>query len=269
MALTDEQKAFVDWQLAQIDPLTGQRIGDIVAAKGLDPYRDEVAGMADNAAAQAKNQLAAGGDVDVVAPWLNPNWREVQAANEEAEYQRRAQLDADWRAAQAAGVNVPVLGPSNDPNLGNVTRGPAPYNPGSASPPQPGANPLVPGNSGGTVAGNNGSSGGSLVNAGGPPPGATGTGLGTTGVVYGPDGRAFSSAAAALAAGVANYSYTKPMFGPQNQGLITGASDLLPSPNAATGNATPGGLISGANQQLFKMPTGAQMPSPVVNPFKV
>lgn len=29
MALTAEQKAFVDWQLQQIDPLTNRRIGDI------------------------------------------------------------------------------------------------------------------------------------------------------------------------------------------------------------------------------------------------
>lgn len=33
--LTAEQQAFVDWQLAQVDPLTNRRIGDIVADKGL------------------------------------------------------------------------------------------------------------------------------------------------------------------------------------------------------------------------------------------
>lgn len=253
MALTTEQQAFVDWQLAQIDPLTGRRIGDIVAEKGLDPYRDDVAGMADNAMAQAKNQLAAGGDIDTVAPWLNPNWRDVQNAREEAEYQRRASLDADWRAAQAAGVDVPVLGPSNDPNLGNVTRGPAPYKPGAGSPPLPGADPLQPG----------GSAGGGLVNGGIGVVDASGSGvnpMGTGGVVYGPDGKMYSSAAAAIAAGITNFSYSKPLFNAQNQGLISGANNAIPLPDSSTGNANSGGLIAGANQQLFKLPTGVQLP---------
>lgn len=263
MALTAEQKAFIDWQLAQIDPLTGQRIGDIVAAKGLDPYRDEVAGMADNANLQAQNQLAAGGNPDVVAPWKDPNWAQKQAAAEEAEYQRRAKLDADWRAAQAAGVDVPVLGPSNDPNLGNVTRGPAPYNANTNQPPAPGADPLVPGNNPGSLVTGGGSGG--LIDSNS----VVGGGLGTSGPVYGPDGQMYSSAASALAAGVTNYSFTKPMFGPTSGGVTTPANPFAPVPSGASGNANPGGLISGANQQLFQMQTGAQLPPPVQNPFRI
>lgn len=272
MALTAEQKAFVDWQLAQVDPLTGRRIGDIVAEKGLDPYRDEVAGMADNANLQAQNQLAAGGNPDVVAPWKDPNWAQKQAAAEEAEYQRRAQLDADWRAAQAAGVDVPVLGPSNDPNLGNVTRGPAPYGSGAKQPattgtnqpPAPGANPLVPSNNTGNLTTGGGTSGG-LIDSNS----VVGGGLGTSGPVYGPDGQMYSSAASALAAGVTNYSFSKPVFSSGPGGVNNAGNPFAPAPNSATGNANSGGLIAGANQQLFQMQTGAQMPPPVQNPFRI
>lgn len=255
MALTAEQKAFVDWQLQQIDPLTGQRIGDIVAAKGLDPYRDEVAGLADNANLQAANQLAAGGSPDVVAPWQDPNWYDKQMAKEKAELDRRQKLDDAWRSYQAAGGDVPVLGPSNDPNLGNV-RSVSPYNQAAGNPPLPGADPLMPDTrpNGGMIGG-----GGGVIDAGISTNDAVTGGLGTTGVVYGPDGQSYSSAASALAAGVTNYSYTKPMFGPNNQGLINNASSQPPNYQVPINPGT-GGLITGANQQLFKLPVSVQFP---------
>ena len=249
MALTAEQKAFVDWQLAQVDPLTGQRIGDIVAAKGLDPYRDEVAQFAQDQIDRGAMQMQAGGAVDTVAPWTQSDWRERQTAREQAETARRQTLDREWQAYGAAGGNLPVLGPSNDPNLGNVQSGPAPYNPNTSSPPLPGANPLVPG----TRPGGGFVDGGIGVND----PGVGG--LGTTGVVYGPDGQMYSSAAAALAAGVTNYSYTKPLLNLGNQGLINNASPQSPGYQIPINPAT-GGLITGANQQLFKMPTTVQFP---------
>lgn len=253
--MTAEERAFVDWQLAQVDPLTNRRIGDIVAEKGLDPYRDEVIGMARNANLQAQNQLAAGGALDTVAPWLNPNWREVQTASEQAELARRQRLDDEWRAAQAAGVDVPVLGPSNDPNLGNV-RGVAPYRPGTPAG-GGGSAPAGGGGSGGGAAPGGGSTVGSsgLVEAGG---GAGNAFMGAQmqGVVYGPDGRMYSSPAAAIAAGVTNYSASRPLFSPQGTGgLISGA---VVAPVAPT--SVGAGLLSGANQQLFTVPTRVQMP---------
>lgn len=91
---------------------------------------------------------------------------------------------------------------------------------------------------------------------------------GTSGVVYGPDGTMYSSAAAALAAGVTNYTTTKP--------AITGAGTATAGdtqgfiiPSNQTGNTNPGGFISGARQQMFTMPTGAQLPTGVDNPFIV
>lgn len=92
-------------------------------------------------------------------------------------------------------------------------------------------------------------------------------GLGNTGVVYGPDGKPYSSVAAAIAAGVTNYSFTRPNAG--GNGLIKGADNLTNIPNAATGNANPGGLIANQNQQLFTRPTTVQLPPGVHNPFAV
>jgi len=96
-------------------------------------------------------------------------------------------------------------------------------------------------------------------------PGGTG-GLGTGGVVYGPDGTSYSSAAAAIAAGVTNFTYTKPVV----PGLIQGADNLTAVPPGATGNVSPGGLIAGQNQQLFNAgPARIALPSGVRNPFAI
>lgn len=254
--LTAEQKAFIDWQLQQIDPLTNRRIGDIVAEKGLDPYRSEVAQFAQDQIDRAQNQKAAGGAIETVAAWEDPNWYDKQMAKEKAELDRRQRLDREWQQIGAAGGNLPVLGPSNDPNLGNVS-GVSPYNPDRGNPPLPGADPLVPGSQpggGGTTGGQGVIDAGISTNDN-----VVAGGMGTTGVVYGPDGKAYSSAAAALAAGVTNYSYSKPMLGPGNQGLINNAGNQMPTYQVPI-NAGTGGLITGANQQLFKMPTGVQFP---------
>ena len=254
MALTAEQKAFVDWQLQQIDPLTNRRIGDIVAEKGLDPYRDEVAQFAQDQIDRAQNQKAAGGQIETIAAWEDPNWYDKQMAKEQAELERRQKLDREWQQIGAAGGNLPVLGPSNDPNLGNV-RSVSPYNQADGNPPLPGADPLMPDTrpNGGMIGG------GGVIDAGISTNDAVTGGLGTTGVVYGPDGQSYSSAASALAAGVTNYSYTKPMFGPNNQGLINNASSQPPNYQVPINPGT-GGLITGANQQLFKLPVGVQFP---------
>lgn len=53
-----------------------------------------------------------------------------------------------------------------------------------------------------------------------------------------------------------NYSYAKPMFGPTNTGLISGANQFL------SGNQNPYLLDTNQqiNNQLFKMPNTVQMP---------
>ena len=97
-----------------------------------------------------------------------------------------------------------------------------------------------------------------------------GAGMATTGVVYGPDGTSYSSAAAAIAAGVTNFTFTKPVApqAPTTPGLISGADNLTGIPPAVSGNANPGALIAGQNDQLFARPTGVQLPRGVANPFR-
>ena len=95
---------------------------------------------------------------------------------------------------------------------------------------------------------------------------ATPTATGTTGVVYGPDGTVYSSAAAAIAAGVQNYTSAKPagLLSASNN-MNTGFMGFNPT---TVGNANPGGLIGGASQQLFKNPVGANIPTSA-NPFMI
>lgn len=115
------------------------------------------------------------------------------------------------------------------------------------------------GGSGGTV-----TSGGGMVDAGGSTPTTPNTG-GTTGAVYGPDGAMYSSAAAAIAAGVKNFTTTKPVV-QSSDNLISPAGIPGTAANGfildavQSGNSNPGGLISGANKQLFKNKVGVQMP---------
>tara|TARA_R110000868_G_scaffold202069_1_gene449611 strand:+ start:226 stop:1092 length:867 start_codon:yes stop_codon:yes gene_type:complete len=132
--------------------------------------------------------------------------------------------------------------------------------------------------------GGNTTTGGGTVNTGGNTTtgGDTTTGTtnsnfsnaGTTGVVYGPDGKMYSSAAAAIAAGVTNYTRTKPV------GAIAGADVLGTGIGGTTsrgfmgndsqvGNVNPGGLIAGQSKQLFNLNPNVKLPSGVANPFVV
>lgn len=125
------------------------------------------------------------------------------------------------------------------------------------------------GGSAGTITG-----GGQMVDTGGTNINTGGSATGTTGPVYGPDGRMYSSAAAAIAAGVTNYTLTKPtgvLAGADTMGAGGGgtASRGFMAPNASTGNVNPGGLISGQSQQLFAQgtPTVGYNRSGSTNPF--
>jgi len=115
---------------------------------------------------------------------------------------------------------------------------------------------------------------GGAVNADGTTIDTSNSGAGTSGVVYGPDGRMYSSAASAIAAGVTNYTRTKPL------GAIAGADTLgaggggtaargFMSNDANTGNVNPGGLIANQSKQLFNVNPNVSLPPGVVNPFRV
>jgi hypothetical protein len=122
------------------------------------------------------------------------------------------------------------------------------------------------GGTGGTVGGGGLVDDGSTLNPG--QTGAGGSNLGNTGKVYGPDGTEYSSAAAALAAGVMNFTFVPPQRTP---GLISGADTLnsqFLQPAANTGNVSPGANIANQNLQLFQM--GApkvKLPGQIPNPF--
>jgi hypothetical protein len=113
------------------------------------------------------------------------------------------------------------------------------------------------------LAGQSGTSDGGIVTTGGLID--TGDG-GASGVVYGPDGTMYSSAAAAIAAGVTNYTTTKPSI-PGANTATAGDTQGFVIPSGQTGNTNPGGFISGAREQMFTMPTTAQLPGGIANPF--
>jgi hypothetical protein len=94
-------------------------------------------------------------------------------------------------------------------------------------------------------------------------------------VVYGPDGKEYASAAAAKAAGVTNYTYTKPLFGASSTtqpGLLAGADTLknpYTLPATQTGDVNPSGLIATTNKQLYSGKAKINLPAGVTNPFGV
>ena len=94
-------------------------------------------------------------------------------------------------------------------------------------------------------------------------------------VVYGPDGKEYASAAAAKAAGVTNYTYTKPLFGASSTtqpGLLAGADTLknpYTLPTTQTGDVNPSGLIATTNKQLYSGKAKINLPAGVTNPFGV
>jgi hypothetical protein len=101
----------------------------------------------------------------------------------------------------------------------------------------------------------------------------TGASTPTTSAVYGPDGRSYPSPAAAIAAGVANYTLTKPAGLIANAELMGSggggtASRGFMADATSTGNVNPGGLIASQNSQLFNPVTQINLPTGVPNPFR-
>ena len=121
------------------------------------------------------------------------------------------------------------------------------------------------------IAGDTGTTqGGTVVDTGGTNIDTSTTATGTTGPVYGPDGKMYSSAAAAIAAGVTNYTRSKPaslITGADNMGTGNTPGSTTTADNTSIGNANPGGLIANQNAQLFNMNPNVLMPSGVKNPF--
>ena len=120
------------------------------------------------------------------------------------------------------------------------------------------------------VGGTGTTQGGTVVDTGGTNIDTSTTATGTTGPVYGPDGKMYSSAAAAIAAGVTNYTRSKPaslITGADNMGTGNTPGSTTTANNTSIGNANPGGLIANQNAQLFNMNPKVLMPGGVKNPF--
>ena len=120
--LSPEQAALIDWRLAQVNPMTGQRVADDYNRQGSNPY-------AGNAAAQAQEQLdRAGGRKELlsqsgvstagIAPWEDPNWRDQQKMREDAERARADQQRADYMAIPEAQRTVAGPGGATAPTAG-------------------------------------------------------------------------------------------------------------------------------------------------------
>jgi len=117
-------------------------------------------------------------------------------------------------------------------------------------------------------------SGGTTVDTGGTNIDTSNAGGATTGPVYGPDGRMYSSAASAIAAGVTNYTRTKPtgiLAGVDTLGAGGGgtASRGFMSDATNSGNVNPGGLITGQSKQLFNPAININLPGGLKNPYSV
>lgn len=117
-------------------------------------------------------------------------------------------------------------------------------------------------------------SGGTTVDTGGTNIDTSNAGGATTGPVYGPDGRMYSSAASAIAAGVTNYTRTKPtgiLAGVDTLGAGGGgtASRGFMADATNTGNVNPGGLITSQTKQLFNPALNINLPGGLKNPYSV
>ena len=117
-------------------------------------------------------------------------------------------------------------------------------------------------------------SGGTTVDTGGTNIDTSNAGGATTGPVYGPDGRMYSSAASAIAAGVTNYTRTKPtgiLAGVDTLGAGGGgtASRGFMSDAVNSGNVNPGGLITSQTKQLFNPALNINLPGGLKNPYSV
>ena len=111
--LTPEQAAFIDWRMAQVNPMTGQRVYDDYVRQGSNPYADNAGTQAQaqlNTASGRKELLSQNGvDTAGIAPWEDQNWRDQQKKQEDAERARMDKQTADW--LQIPESQRPVAGP--------------------------------------------------------------------------------------------------------------------------------------------------------------
>lgn len=128
--LTPEQAATIDWQLAQINPMTGQRVADEYARQGANPYESGTRAqeLLDRGVRRTDLLSQSGVSTEGISPWTNPNWLADQQAAENAERARMDKITADWYKIPEG--QRPVVGG------GGIASGqyPASYGPGLDKP---------------------------------------------------------------------------------------------------------------------------------------
>lgn len=144
--LTPEQANFIDWQMRQIDPMQHQKLMDIYARQGSNPYLDgqRAQEQIDRAERRFDMFAEAGVAPGDIAPWMDPNWRTKQDAKDAADEARRQQQlrDAANSPFVTGGGGV-VPGPTPGGGGGVSPTTPGPTTPGPGTPP-PGPGPGQP-----------------------------------------------------------------------------------------------------------------------------
>ena len=241
---------FLVWRTNEISPMSQQKIGQDYVTQGTNPYSQASWSIAKEANAKAARQAQLYKDNGL--PTQTPDW---QTPGYEA--RQKARDDAAAAAAAKAAATPspftagPVVGPTPGLITGNMT---------TPTKTPTGGNTTTTGT--GTTAPPKGSTSTGTANTStGVVTGGTSTGTSTVTQptaadvpVYGPDGMMYPSAMAARAAGVYNFSTTKP-----TTPAPAAASNPVPGTTNITTPAPTTGLIN-SNSQLYTRPTTFQFP---------
>ena len=251
--LSQEDYDFLVWRTNEISPMSQQKIGQDYATQGSNPYDQKNWAMAKEANAKTarQNELYAQNGLKFQTPdWQIPGYEARQKARDDAAAAAAAKAAAT-PSPFTAGPR-PVVGPTPGLITGNMT---------TPTKTPTGGNTTTTGT--GTTAPPKGNTGTGTANTStGVVTGGTSTGTSTVTQptadvpVYGPDGTMYPSAMAARAAGVYNFTTTRPT-NPTTAGTNT-PPPLPGTTNVVTPPPTTG-LIN-SNNQLYTRPTTFQFP---------
>jgi hypothetical protein len=243
--LSQEDYDFLVWRQNETSGMSQQKISEDYARQGRNPYDPESWKIAKeaNANAKSRNDLLAQNGQPVQKPdWTVPGYEARQAQRDKDNAARQATIAAGQSPNVVAGP-VKVTPPTSGPVIGPVP-------PPTITPPPP---PPPTG-----IINSNRTPPSSTPSTGNPTTPSTGNPTTPTAdvPVYGPDGTMYPSAMAARAAGVYNFTTTRP-----TNPAATG-TNTPPPPPGTTNVVTPApttGLIN-SNNQLYTRPTTFQFP---------
>jgi len=256
-SLSQSAYNWMEWRQNEYDPMMQNKVGEGLAAKGVNPYNPAFWKMGEEQADRADRRaglLSANGvPTDSLAPWDDPDYAAKQKARDDATKARDDKLRADWEKIPVG--QRPVVGGGNvTPNSGGGGgNAPAPTTPTPTTPTPTTPTPTTPTPTNPTPTNptpTNPTPTNPTPTTPTPPSPAENV------PVYGPDGTRYPSAAAARAAGVYQFSLTPPVNPtpgtppPTTTPPTTGVDLNVPAPQP--------GLITG--NQLFTAPTSVNFP---------